>query len=187
MSIMSVAQVRANAGEAPKRFYLFVYGTLMKGYGLNSCLKDTKFIGKATIKGYGLYSWRIPVLIKSENPEEIVHGEIYEFDEYLVKLLLPEIDSIEGAYNRTEMEALTETGEILTVGTYVYHNHSIENIWTKVESGDFRKPNDVENMKKLQEKTWDNYAGKEADVYQCELCQARTKFPEEHKCQEEIE
>ena len=41
-----------------------VYGTLRKGYGLNSCLVDAKFLGKKRVTiPYKMHAWGIPYLI----------------------------------------------------------------------------------------------------------------------------
>ena len=85
-----------------EKFLIFVYGTLKKGYGNNSLLNNSKFIGEAiTTEKYALYKSGIPFVIKDEKISQI-HGEVYEVAPDTLKVL----DDLEGHpdwYNREEI------------------------------------------------------------------------------------
>ena len=60
---------------------LFVYGTLMKGQRAHDLLGNSKYLGKATLKGYRKMDLiYYPGIVKDKN--SIVEGEVYEVDEH---------------------------------------------------------------------------------------------------------
>lgn len=60
---------------------LFVYGTLMKGQRAHDLLENSKYLGKATLKGYRKMDLiYYPGIVKEKN--SIVEGEVYEVDEH---------------------------------------------------------------------------------------------------------
>lgn len=60
---------------------LFVYGTLMKGQRAHNLLENSKYLGKATLKGYRKMDLiYYPGIVKDKN--SIVEGEVYEVDEH---------------------------------------------------------------------------------------------------------
>lgn len=63
---------------------LFVYGTLKKGYRLNSILKDSRYIGKGNLYGTLHTNGFYPIL--TFNPKKTVYGEIYEVDKATLQL-----------------------------------------------------------------------------------------------------
>lgn len=71
-----------------KKFPLFVYGTLKKGYHAHELLKGAKFLGFGyTTKDYKLISLgRYPGLLTCSNGTNNVEGEIYEIDKEIMKL-----------------------------------------------------------------------------------------------------
>lgn len=78
-----------------KKYYVFVYGTLMSGQGNHILLSDAEFIGEATIKDKTLYDlpYGFPAVIDGENE---VRGEVYKVSEEELKSL----DRLEG-YSRS--------------------------------------------------------------------------------------
>ncbi len=84
------------SGKTVEKYKVFVYGTLKKGFGNNSLLKDSKFLGEATTadrwlmigKGMGF-----PYLLKKDKMKgKIIKGELYEVD----KNTLNRLDQLEG-------------------------------------------------------------------------------------------
>jgi len=73
-----------------KKYKLFVYGTLKKGFHNHDFLKYASYLGERTIKGkmysYGAFPY---VNIKQNG---IIHGELYSIDENT----LLDCDSLEG-------------------------------------------------------------------------------------------
>lgn len=86
-----------------KHHLVFVYGTLMKGYGNHRLMKNATFLGYAeTLEKYQLTYTSYPML--TEEPLVQVKGELYEVTE---KDLLGPIDELEGYpyhYDRKEIE-----------------------------------------------------------------------------------
>ena len=59
---------------------LFVYGTLMKDQRAHDLLENSKYLGRACLKGYKkLDLVYYPGIVKDKN--SIVEGEVYEVDE----------------------------------------------------------------------------------------------------------
>lgn len=94
-----------------KTVKIFVYGTLKKGFR-----NHDRFCGNAisiepvTVNGR-LYDtgWGFPAMQLSDNPDDIVHGEIITLPE----ADLPAIDRLEGVprlYQRIEVMVMSETG-----------------------------------------------------------------------------
>ena len=94
--------------------YLFVYGSLKKGFDNHRLLsKSTKRIGKAqTIKKFGMFEdsfGNYPYLIPQ--PISKIEGELYQINR---KEILDEIDEFEGApdfYQRERIKVKTHKGE----------------------------------------------------------------------------
>ena len=75
--------------------YLFVYGTLKRGYGLHSYLMSCNYIGKGeTSKQFSLIDGtHFPFLVKRDGDGAI--GELYHTPKYVIDLL----DKVEGHPN----------------------------------------------------------------------------------------
>lgn len=98
-------------------FYIFVYGTLKKGYRYHTLLKDAKFIQNAkTIPFYRLYDCGLyPCLIFDKNGEN-VEGEIYQVSEKIL-LYLDEFEDVPNEYKREFIKLLDCS---LGVQAYIY-------------------------------------------------------------------
>lgn len=101
---------------------LFVYGTLMRGYGNNCYLSNAKFINKAQTKN--LYSLHvlggIPLLHDDEELYHI-HGEVYAVNNNI----LANIDELEGNgewYNRRQ--EIIYCDEIV-MNAWIYFNNEV--------------------------------------------------------------
>lgn len=80
---------------------VFVYGTLKRGHGNHRLLKDSKFLGEASIKS-DMYSLGAFPAISGKGERE-AYGEVFEVDEPTMERL----DRLEGYphfYNRKVVE-----------------------------------------------------------------------------------
>lgn len=130
------------------RHIIFVYGTLLKGFGNHHRIGDdpeSKFLGKDTLNA-SMYGRGIPIIDVYE--PGIVHGELYEINDRV----LASLDRLEGYDPRMKktcgyvrVKVTTQSG----VDTFVYsmpieeHNQRDKepNRWhgPKVAHGDYRK------------------------------------------------
>ena len=84
-----------------KKHYVFVYGTLRKGFGNHHLLRNAKFIGEGLTKEkYSLYATSIPYVVKE--PLIRIKGELYEVDDFI----LEELDYLEGHPHFYERELI---------------------------------------------------------------------------------
>jgi gamma-glutamylcyclotransferase (GGCT)/AIG2-like uncharacterized protein YtfP len=75
---------------------LFVYGSLMKGFGLHWLLEDSISLGRGSMKGFDLFSLGAYPCVKRREEGPLLHGELYLVNQELLRKL----DPIEGAYSR---------------------------------------------------------------------------------------
>lgn len=69
-------------------YNVFVYGTLMKRHCNHDFLKNQRFVGKGLLKGYKMYQvFTFPGIVKSDQEEDVIIGEVYEIDEKTLKNL----------------------------------------------------------------------------------------------------
>lgn len=103
-----------------KTVKIFVYGTLKKGFRNHDRFCGNAIsIEPATVNGK-LYDtgWGFPAMQLSDNPDDIVHGEIINLPE----ADLPAIDRLEGVprlYQRVEVMAVSEAGTESAAYCYV--------------------------------------------------------------------
>ncbi|WP_017981095.1 gamma-glutamylcyclotransferase family protein [Methanocaldococcus villosus] len=113
--------------------YIFVYGTLRRGFWNNKLLKNSKFIGKGRTKEkYAMYADIIPYVVEDEKVSHIV-GEVYEVDEEILK----KIDALEDhphCYRRKKVPIILENGEEIEAWLYFYP----EPYGILVKSGDYK-------------------------------------------------
>ena len=98
---------------------VFVYGTLMKGFGNHVLLKDARYLGTAQLKGYGLYcvTPHYPGIVPQHG--DLVKGEVYEVDNSMIK----QLDTLEGEgslYSRIEKSCTMDTGRAESVYVYIW-------------------------------------------------------------------
>lgn len=139
-----------------KPTYIFVYGTLMRGYGNHRLLDESNgncdYIGKAiTCEKYAMFASGVPFV----NPlisKTIIHGEVYRVNSYDV---LEAVDRLEGHpdwYVRTTINIeFTEVSQAFldtipnhtTIPAEIYFNSMVDDGPTSiadcicVESGNF--------------------------------------------------
>jgi gamma-glutamylcyclotransferase (GGCT)/AIG2-like uncharacterized protein YtfP len=115
--------------------YLFVYGTLMRGYGNHVLLKDSEFIDTAsTEKEYKLVANGIPFLLEVDSSYPVL-GEIYKINDET----LPSIDALEGhpyMYERKIISVISSAGEVYKAWTYFYLGRN--RLGQEIKSGSYR-------------------------------------------------
>jgi len=130
--------------------YLFVYGTLRSDSPKKPPVKKTLNLYaerwyKASVKGK-LYEidW-YPGLVLTDNPDDIVSGEIFRISDE--ESLLSHLDEYEGCsegfpepheYRREKISVITEDGETLLAWAYLYYWDVNEE--SRIHSGDYLNP-----------------------------------------------
>ena len=110
---------------------LFVYGTLMRGY-VHPMAKllsaNAEFLGEASCRGRLYMVKHYPGLVLSNEPAEIVHGELYRLRE--AEVMLREFDMYEACgegfpeptqYVRQMCSVMLADGSESEAWTYVYN------------------------------------------------------------------
>lgn len=125
--------------------YLFVYGTLRSDTTGRMCrllARSADFVDDATCQGRLFLVSHYPGLVPSENPEDIVHGEVYRINQ--PELVLPTLDHYEGCgpeypqpteYIRKRADVRLKTGASVRAWMYSYNRptHTLQ----RIPSGDF--------------------------------------------------
>jgi len=101
---------------------VFVYGTLMKGYGNHrNYLSHSEFLGAGEITGYALYAVSsFPGIVPQGGAK--VKGEVYNVDQDTLKRL----DCLEGEgslYLRKQVEILMN-GQRVQAWTYIWNHET---------------------------------------------------------------
>lgn len=123
---------------------VFVYGTLLRGYGNYARhLANSTFLGEAvTENSYTMFKSGIPFVNKAF-PNYPIVGEVFEVTDHVLKGL----DRLEGHpewYYREEIPVvLKESGEVITAS--IYFNDHMDNRMLAV--GDFKTSNYVDFRK----------------------------------------
>ena len=102
---------------------IFVYGTLKKNSWNHGWLEDSTFVREQAVHGFKLFQSGIPYMIRTDNPEDRVLGEVYEVSEKT----RGNIDRLEGHpdWYRREIVSMDSDGEIQG---YVYHGYNSGNV-----------------------------------------------------------
>lgn len=125
--------------------YIFVYGSLRKEFGspAKTVLDDhAEFIGEATFQGkLYMIDW-YPGVVESDDPDEVVHGEVYKIKNEA--LVLSKLDQYEGCspsdsepheFERKEKSVKLKKGEELSSWVYIYVFPVVDKV--QIHSGDF--------------------------------------------------
>ena len=110
---------------------LFVYGTLMRGFGhpmARLLSANADFLGQASCRGRLYLVKHYPGLVLSDDPADIVFGELYRLRE--CDAMLREFDMYEACgegfvqpteYRRQMLQVALDDGTVSEVWTYVYN------------------------------------------------------------------
>lgn len=107
---------------------IFVYGTLKRGYPLNSFLveRGAAFVGEATtIDRFNLIDAGVPVIMRNATTGARVKGEVWRIPDDI----LPRLDRIEAAYTRQLIKVNIGEGES---DAYTYEGR--KDTWEKVKN-----------------------------------------------------
>jgi len=99
--------------------FVFVYGTLKRGFGNHALLSGARFVGRARTKHkYALYESGIPFLYPYESVS-FIKGEVYEVDD----ITLDSLDALEGHpfwYRREKAPVILDNGKEVEAWIYFY-------------------------------------------------------------------
>jgi len=128
-------------GQKPtKKNLFFIYGSARKGMYNHSFLEDSvKFKSYAVLEGFKLYSLRqYPAVLKSDNSQDVVVGEIYEFikDE---KLNIFDNMEIVAGYKRIYTKVKDEHNKEIDIVLYEFGYPNFLEGRDNIESGDWIK------------------------------------------------
>jgi gamma-glutamylcyclotransferase (GGCT)/AIG2-like uncharacterized protein YtfP len=115
------------------RALLFVYGTLMRGYGLHALLAPgATLVGEGTVRGRLLDLGRYPGLVEGAGR---IHGEVYRLDD---SELLPVLDREEG-YNFVRRRAVVTLAGGRRVSAWLYRYGGPCQRATPIPDGNYRR------------------------------------------------
>lgn len=118
--------------------YLFVYGTLRRGERAAHLLESIQFICEGTIVGQ---LWRgswFPMALRSTEPQERIHGEVFG---PVTPRLLTRLDAYEGAggddplYTRVVVKVTGPDGTYIPAWVYFYNGGTVG--LTRIPSGNW--------------------------------------------------
>lgn len=100
-------------------YRVFVYGTLMKGrYNHDRYLRGQKYLGRAVLHGYAMYSLGSYPGIVPEEGEKVL-GEVYEVDEKTLRRL-DRLEDNGRLYTRRTAEVWIDGG-LVSAEVYVFN------------------------------------------------------------------
>lgn len=110
---------------------VFVYGTLKRGYGNNSLLKNSTFIGNATSLESTYLTFcngGFPMTIDTfESDKYKIYGELYEINDMYTMVRLDMLESNGSLYTRDIKEFVCEnTNEKMIAWIYLYNRNPLE-------------------------------------------------------------
>lgn len=112
---------------------VFVYGSLMQGYGNHGLLTEetTTFVGRATIEEFALHSLgSFPAIVPDVGNGSVVYGEVYAVSDST----LARLDRLEGHPTFYKREPVKLQGLDATPFVYVYQGE----VHRPCPSGDWR-------------------------------------------------
>ena len=119
---------------------VFVYGSLMRGFGNHGLLKESAFISDATAEGLRLYTLgAFPAVLAGDDGDNPVRGEVYSVDDETLRRL----DRLEGHptfYRREEKQVWVENYNAY-MPCYFYLFQSPIEPHARIESGSWRHAN----------------------------------------------
>lgn len=127
--------------EDPSKHFVFVYGTLKKGYSNHRLLAGANFVGNGVVFGYRLVRiTSIPGAIPGPTLSSKIHGEVWEINAHQLDMC----DQLEGhphVYTRTPMHVHTDKGNVTAWGYVLSPAFTYRRTVTPIPGG--RWPNPV--------------------------------------------
>lgn len=119
---------------------LFVYGSLMQGQRNHEYLKDSSFLGEVETgpEFEMVTNGSIPIVRPGS---EVVHGELYEASEDVIKGIEVLEEVAAGLYKRIESTIKGDKAVIFLGGTILDSD-----TWVKVEGGNWKKYRSAHGM-----------------------------------------
>ena len=111
---------------------IFVYGTLMRGERNHRLIALQECEGEGIIRGFDLYNLgHYPGIRPSDNPEYVVHGEVYLVDD----LTLERVNELEGegSLYLLQFTEVVMKDKTVYAGVYVYNHECRES--NRIHSG----------------------------------------------------
>jgi len=103
--------------------HFFFYGTLMSGFYNNNFLTKlpgSKKLFDATVRGYKLWgTGRIPIAVKSNDRDELTHGEVWEVSNPYAVAALHQME-VRAGYKAVEVTAANVPEAEYMEGVYMY-------------------------------------------------------------------
>ena len=130
--------------EKTRKVLLFVYGTLMSGFGNNRLLDKQHLIGTGeTVNQYTMYGSGIPFVNDSKETSKI-KGELYEVDIERI----PTLDGLEGHPNWYERKLTPVIVNNQEYEAWLYFNN--QNKGNLIKDGDYRNyRNEITKLKEV--------------------------------------
>jgi gamma-glutamylcyclotransferase (GGCT)/AIG2-like uncharacterized protein YtfP len=117
--------------------YVFVYGSLKRGYRLFSqYLGGSEFVGEATLKNYTIHKVEGAWYPGIQEGKGQVQGEVFKIGPETLK----QLDLVEGEgqlYDRVSADVVMAKGETLSVFVYVFKNRDF--LGSVIEDGVWKK------------------------------------------------
>jgi gamma-glutamylcyclotransferase (GGCT)/AIG2-like uncharacterized protein YtfP len=122
--------------KGKNKHYVFVYGTLMRGFNNNHLLSSAEYIEKAsTEKEYKLVASGIPFL--TEQPgNSYVLGELYRVDDNVLGLL-DELENHPNWYERKKINVITEVGDKVEAWAYFMPDRHVPGSAQEIVNGSY--------------------------------------------------
>ena len=100
-----------------ENYYLFVYGTLKKGYGNNTLIKHTEFIGESiSIERFDLSGIGFPCAYPNRNGK-LLQGEIYKLNDS--DFITTDMLEGNGSLYQRELREFVCDGKIIEAWIYI--------------------------------------------------------------------
>jgi gamma-glutamylcyclotransferase (GGCT)/AIG2-like uncharacterized protein YtfP len=116
--------------------YVFVYGTLMRGFSNNHLMMSAEYVERAsTEEEYKLVAAGIPFLV-DEPGNSYVLGELYKVDENTLGML-DELEGHPGWYERRVINIITELGDRVKAWAYFMPKDKLRGSATTIENGSY--------------------------------------------------
>ena len=115
------------------KYFVFVYGTLMRGERAHGFLSGAEFVGEYMLPDYAIYDLGRYPGVKPKRGA-IVYGEVYKVGADMIKSM-DEYEEEGSLYYRRELTVMNEASKV-SAFVYVYEREAPD---TEIESGSWKK------------------------------------------------